>query len=79
VKNVDHPKHFNVMFNNVAQNVYPDNTIGAFKFELSQTIDLGPDDKWEEGLVNSRILWLTWARLKPQCSLARPQPEYIAI
>ena len=38
------------LFSNASQDLYPENTIGAFTFELAQPIHLGPNTNWEVGL-----------------------------
>jgi hypothetical protein len=43
--------HFYVtLFSDASQNLYPENTLGAFTVELAQSIEFDPKDKWEVGL-----------------------------
>ena len=45
------PNHFYViLFRNAAQQLFPANTLSTFTIELSQTINLVPNDRWEVGL-----------------------------
>ena len=47
----DYPSHFYVtLFSNASQDLYPDNTIGAFTVELARPIRLGQNGNWEVGL-----------------------------
>ena len=66
VKNVGSPQTLYVtLHNNAIQNLYTDNTIGAFAVDLVQSIELGPIEKLMWGCVNSRILRLMKVRLNP--------------
>ena len=48
---VNDPKHFYVTLStNAPQSLFPSNTICAFKVELPQPIELGPNDNWGVGL-----------------------------
>jgi len=45
------PDQFYVtQLSNASQDLYPDNTIGAFTVELARPIHLGPKSNWEVGL-----------------------------
>ena len=45
------PNQFYVtLFSTASQELFPDNTFNAFTIQLAQTIDLGPNDRWEVGL-----------------------------
>ena len=45
------PDQFYVtLLSNASQDLYPDNTIGAFTVELARPIHLGPNANWEVGL-----------------------------
>jgi len=50
----DDPKNFYVtLFSTASQHIYPDNTHYDFIVELSQSIDLGNNDRWEVGLCEN--------------------------
>jgi len=50
------PKHFYVkLFITASQHIYLDNTHYDFIVELAQAIDLGNNDRWEVGYVNTPV------------------------
>jgi hypothetical protein len=46
----DSRQFFLTLFSNVSQNLYPENTVGAFTNELAQSIEFDPNDQWKVGL-----------------------------
>jgi len=57
------PKHFYVtLLSNTSKNLYPDNTIAAFKAELARPLELIYSENWEVGVCefsNPPTVWLS--------------------
>lgn len=54
------------LFSNASQDLFPDNTIGSFTFELAGPIELGRKDDWEVGLCEFSYPPKDEGTLKPE-------------